>query len=243
MPMPSQTVRDFLTDSFQLVSASSPTVPLYGNDMSYALKVFNRLVSAYSGSGLLTPIAKEVTFVVVPGQSEVTFGPDTFVPLPDVTQEGRLSNLQNAWLTLDGVTYPLIDESRNEFLASFKYDPQLGLPRYCIVYNETNITRMRLYPGPSQLYTLHVYGKFEPRPLTLNDDMSSFPEYSLRFLQLATARDLAAYKGRLSAWNEDLRDLYLEAKQDMETNSSINLTIDADLDSSLNGSWRVKAGI
>jgi hypothetical protein len=73
--------------------------------------------------------------------------------------------------------------------------------------------------------------------------MSAFPEYFLRFLNFALGRELAAFKGRLSAWTQDLRDLYLEAKKDMESTSTVNLAIEADIDSSLNGSWRVKAGI
>ena len=243
MSLPSQTVKEFVSDSYQLITANSPTVPLHGNDTIYAIKRLNKLISYYSGTGLLTTIAKEVVIPLAIGQQNVTFGSSLYTPLPDSTVEGRLSNLQNAWLLLDGVTYPLVDQSRNEFLASFKYDPQLGLPRYCIVYNQTNLTTMRLFPGPSQFFELHVYGKFEPPPLDENSDMSQFPEYSIRFLNFALGRDLAAFKGRLSAWTQELRDLYLEAKQEMESNSSINLAIEADLDSSLNGSWRVKSGI
>ncbi len=243
MGQPSQSVKEFVSDSYQLITAGSPTVPLYGNDTIYAIKRLNKLISYYSGSALLTTIAQEAIIPLAIGQQNVTFGSPLYSPLPDNTAFGRLSNLQNAWLLLDGVTYPLIDQSRNEFLASFKYDPQLGLPRYCIIYNQTNLTTMRLYPGPSQFFELHVYGKFEPPPFTENSDMSEFPEYFLRFLNFALARDLAAFKGRMSAWTQELKDLYLETKLEMESNSSINLAIEADLDSSLNGSWRVKAGI
>jgi hypothetical protein len=242
MAMPSQSVKEFISDSYQLITASSPTVPLYGNDTFFALKRLNKLISAYSGTALMTTIAQEAIYPLAIGQMNVTFGSPAYTPLPNVVL-GRLSNLINAWLLLDGVTYPLIDQSRNEFLASYKYDPQLGLPRYCIIYNQTDLTTMRLFPGPSQFFELHVYGKYEPQPLTENSDMSSFPEYFLRFLNFALARDLAAFKGRLSAWTQELRDLYLEAKQDMDATSTINLAIEADLDSSLNGSWRVKAGI
>jgi hypothetical protein len=243
MSLPSQSVKEFISDSYQLITAGSPTVPLYGNDTIYAVRRLNKLISYYSGTALLTTIAQEAIIPLAIGQQNVTFGSPLYAPLPDSTTFGRLSNLQNAWLLLDGVTYPLIDQSRNEFLASFKYDPQLGLPRYCIIYDQTNLTTMRLFPGPSQFFELHVYGKFEPPPLTENSDMSQFPEYFLRFLNFALGRDLAAFKGRLSAWTPELRELYLEAKQEMDANSSINLAIEADLDSSLNGSWRVKAGI
>lgn len=237
-----QTVKEFVTDSYQLISANSPTVPLAGNDMSKGVQFLNELTQAYSSSGLMITIAKRVTFTVSIGQSEVTFGSPTFLPTPDVTA-GRLANLQNAWLELQGVTYPLIDESRNVFFASYKYDPQVGLPRFCIITNETNLTRMRIYPGASQVYTLNVYGKFELPVLDENSDMSEFPLYYIRYFKLAVANDLANYKGRASAWTEKLERDYREAKKNMEAASSINLAIDTNNESYLNGSWRVKAGI
>lgn len=243
MGMPSQSVKEFISDSYQLITANSPTVPLYGNDTFFALKRLNKLISYYSGSGIMTTIAKEVVVTLGIGQSNITFGSPLYVPLPDVTTEGRLSDAQNIWLLLQGVTYPLIIQSRNEFLSSFKFDPQLGLPRFAIIYNQTDLTTLRIFPGPSQVFELHIYGKFEPAALDENSTMTSFPEYFLRYLNFALARDLAAFKGRLSAWTQELRDLYLEAKQEMEANSSLNLEIDADLDSSLNGAWRTKAGI
>ena len=240
--MAQQTVKQFVSDSYQIVSASSPTVPLHGDDVFKGVQFLNELLLSYSGTGLMLTIAKEVVVPLVNGQSTVTFGEATYVPTPDVTT-GRLANLQNAFLTLNGVTYPLIDESRNEFFAAFKYDPQLGLPRYVIVFNQTDLTTLRLFPGCSQSFTLHVFGKFQLQSIDENSDMSSLPEYYKRFLRFALARDLAVYKGRMSAWTQDLRDLYLEAKNDMEAVSSINLQIQTDLDSSLIGAWRVRAGV
>ena len=241
MPIP-QTVKDFVTDAYQIISASTPTTPLHGNDMLKGVQFLNELLTSYSGTGLLTTINQLVTFNLFANKQNVTFGDATLIPAPDVTF-GRLSNLQNAWLLLDGVTYPLIDQSRNDFFASYKYDPQLGLPRYVIVTNFNDFTNLRLFPGPSQFFQLNVYGKFQLPTLTENSNMSEVPSYYYRYLKLALARDLAIYKGRLSAWTEDLRDLYLEAKKDTESISPVNLAIEADLDSSLNGSWRVKAGI
>jgi hypothetical protein len=237
-----QTVKDFVSDSYQLISANSPTVPLQGNDNLKAIQFLNELLQDYSSSGLLLTIAKQVDFTVAIGQSEITFGSSDFLPTPDVTS-GRLANLQNAWLTLDGVTYPLIDESRNVFLGSYKYDPQLGLPRFCIIYNETNLTRMRIYPGPSQVYDLHVYGKFELPLLTQNSTMAGLPNYYLRYLKFGLARDLAFYKGRANAWDQKLQGIYEEAKQNMTTASSVNLAINSANESYLNGAWRVRSGV
>lgn len=240
--MPTQTVREFLNDSYQLVSASSPNVGLHGNDQSKGLQFLNELLSYYSGTALMLTIAKQVDFVMSIGQREVTFADPSFTPAADV-QEGRLANLQNAWLTLDGVTYPLVDESRNVFLDSYKYDPQQGLPRFVIVYNNDDYTTMRVYPSPSQLYTLSVYGKFELSSLSLNGTMATLPLYYSRYLKLALAKDLAFYKGRSEAWTQKLEDALVEARNEMIAVTPVNVTISPQHDSYLNGSWRVKAGI
>ena len=39
----SQTVKQFVTDAYQLISANSPTVPLQGNDMLKGVQFLNEL--------------------------------------------------------------------------------------------------------------------------------------------------------------------------------------------------------
>jgi hypothetical protein len=242
MALYAQTVKKFVQDSYQLISASSPTVPLHGDDMSKGVQFLNELLKSYSSSGLMLTVSKRVDFVLPIGQRFITFGDPTYTPTPDVP-DGRLANLQNAWLTLDGVEYPLIDESRNVFFGSYKYAPQKGLPRFVIITNDTNLTTMQFYPSASQVYDVTVYGKFELPYVTENDDMSFLPLYYYRYLRLALARDLAFYKGRSSAWDEKLEAMFQEAKDEMESASAINLVIDTANESYLNGSWRVRAGI
>ena len=237
-----QTVKGFVTDSYQLVSSSSPTVPLHGNDMQKGVQFLNELIASLSGTGLMITVAKQVDFTMSIGQQYVTFADASYTPAADV-QEGRLANLQNAWLTLQGVTYPLVDESRNVFFDSYNYNPQQGLPRFCIITNEVDITRMRVYPAPSEVFSLSVYGKFQLPVLTENSSMSLIPTYLNRWLKFALAKDLAAYKGRAQAWTPFLEDMLVKAELDMQSVSSINLAIQSDHDSYLNGNWRVKAGI
>ncbi len=237
-----QTVRGFLKNSYMLIDPANPTQPLVGNTQILGLQFLNELISSYSGTGLMLTVAKQVDFTMSIGQQYVTFADANYLPAADV-QQGRLANLQNAWLTLDGVTYPLIDESRNVFYDSYKYDPQQGLPRFVIIQNQTNVTSMRVYPSPSQVYTLSVYGKFELPSLLINDNMAEFPRYFIRYLRLAVAKDFAFYLGRTEAWTEKLEDALVKAELDMQATSSVNLTITAEHDSYLNGSWRVKAGI
>src|ERR1700687_5209976 len=109
-----ETVKDFVKDSYQLVSANTPTVPLQGYDMSNGIKRLNYLMSAYSGTGLMLTVAKEVVYTLSINQSIITFGDPTFLPTPNVTA-GRLANAADVWLLLDGVTYPLVIESRDVF--------------------------------------------------------------------------------------------------------------------------------
>lgn len=242
MTLFAQPVNDFIQDCYQLTTANSPTVPLQGNDLQKGIQFMNELLKYYSASSLMLTIAQKITFTVAIGQQFVTFGDPTVLPLPDITI-GRLSNLQNAWLELDGVDYPLIDESRGVFFGSYKFFPQLGLPRFVIITNDLNLTTMQLYPAPSQEYTLFVYGKFELPYFTSGMTMAALPLYFYRYLKLAVGRDLAFYKGRSAAWTDKLEELYQEASDNMESVSSMNLVIDSANESYLNGSWRLRAGI
>jgi len=210
--------------------------------MSKGVQFLNELLMNYSSSSLMLTIAKKITLQVQIGQQFVTFGESTYVPTPDVTI-GRLSNLQDAWLELDGVTYPLIDESRGVFFGSYKFEPQLGLPRFVIITNDLDLTTMQLYPAPSQVYNLFVYGKFQLPQLNENSDMSLVAQYYYRYLKFALARDLAYYKGRSAAWDQKLEAMFQEARDDMESVSSMNLVIDSANESYLNGSWRLRAGV
>jgi len=237
-----QTVNDFVQDSYQLISASSPTVPLQGNDLQKGIQFLNELVKSYSSSSLMLTISQKVNFKIQIGQLFATFADPSYVPAATV-QVGRLSNLERAWLELDGVDYPLIDESRGVFFGSYKYFPQLGLPRYVIITNDLNLTTMQFYPGPSQEYNVWVYGKFEMPYLVAGGTMAGFPLYYYRYLKFALARDLAFYKGRSAAWTEKLEAMFQEARDEMESVSTMDLVIDSANESYLNGSWRLRAGI
>jgi len=238
----SQPVNEFVQDCYQLVSASSPTVPLHGNDLSKGIQFTNELLKYYSSSSLLLTIAKKINFSVAIGQQYVTFADPTYTPAADI-QQGRLTNLERAWLELSGVTYPLIDEDRGVFFGSYKFEPQQGLPLFVIITNDLNLTTMQLYPAPSQVYNMFVYGKFELPYLVSDGTMSNLPLYFIRFLRFAVARELAYYKGRSAAWDAKLEGMYQEAKDDMESVTTVDLSIDSANESYLNGSWRVRSGV
>lgn len=177
------------------------------------------------------------------GLSTLTFTHDISDPTVVYIKEGRLANLDNAWLVLSGVTYPLIDKSRDEYLSAWKYEPLQGLPRFIITYPETHVVRAQLYPAPSQFYQFYARGKFQKTELTANDTLDGLPMYQELFLLYAGAKYVSKFKGRGSAWTQDLEDDYRELKAQMEAASEINLSIAGDEQSLLNGAWRVRAGI
>ncbi len=199
-----------------------------------------------TGAKIATIVGNVITMTLnatLTGASVLTFSHE--IPTPDIAyiREGRLANLDNAWLQLSGVTYPLIQESRDEFLAAWKYEPLQGLPRFIITFPETTLVRAQLYPAPSQFFTFFARGKFQKVPLTANDTLEGLPEYQELFLLYAVAKYVAKFKGRGSAWTQDLEADYRELKAQMEAASEINLSIAGDEQSLLNGAWRVRAGI
>ena len=197
-------------------------------------------------TNILTIVGNVVTMTMnatINGASVLTFSHE--IPTPSIAyiKQGRLANLDSAWLQLSGVTYPLIDKNRDEFLAAWKYEPLQGLPRFIITFPDTEIVRAQLYPAPSQFFQFFCRGKFQKLPLTANDSLASLPQYQELFLLYAVAKYVSKFKGRGSAWTQDLEDDYREFKDQMEAASEVNLSIAGDEQSLLNGSWRVRAGI
>lgn len=308
----SYTVRDFCFQSYRLINASNPTVPLKGEDQKLMIQVLNQIMQSYASSGLMMTIAKTISVPVNLGIRDVIFcdpsyptnsntetvnlinGTDTFTVfdgsiyavgelvtgngIPPFTtiftisvntitlsqnatftgssmvtfgalgdavyvKQGRLVNLDNAWLILNGVTYPLIDKSRDDYLAAWKYDPLQGLPRFVITFPDTNFVSLRLYPAPSQFYQFFVRGKFQFSTVGSNDDLSLIPQYYILYFLYAVAKYTSKFKGRSSAWTPDLEADYRELKDNMESASEVNLSIMGDEQSLLNASWRVRAGV
>lgn len=253
--LPYQTVNDFIQDSYQLITANSPTVPLQGNDLQKGIQFLNELIQGYGSSSLMLTIAQKVQLTVQIGQLFVTFADAGFIPPAHWTGDpnygttlpsysgGRLTNLERVWLNLDGVDYPLINEDRGVFYGSYKFFPQLGLPRFAIITNDLDYTTMQIYPGPSQQYDLFVYGKFSLPLITSGGTLDTLPLYYKRYLKTALAKEIAFYKGRSAAWDAKLEARLQELKDDMESVSAVDLVIDSANESYLNGSWRLRAGI
>lgn len=238
----SLTVREFVEQSYQLISASSPTIPLQGSDLSFGIRILNQLLQSYAATGLMITIASTQTVALAIGQEYVVTGDASYIPTPDITV-GRLANLENAWLELDSVDYPLINISIDEFNTAWKYEPLQGLPRFVIVYQDTQTTSLRLYPAPSQYFQFFVRGKFQLPVVTSNSDMSLLPDYYQQYLMFAVARQLAPFKGRMAAWVKDLEAIYQELKDNIVSSSEVNVAIGGDRQSLLNGAWRVRAGV
>lgn len=244
----------FVDPSYSTATTQQELVPL--TIASPTITVVNGSIysvgDGVSGTGIpaLTTIYTIVGNVItltanatLTGSSVLTFSHEVVDPTIVYIKQGRLANLDNSWLTLNGVTYPLIQKSRDEYLGAWKYEPLKGLPRFIITFPDTNMVRAQLYPAPSQFYTFNLRGKFQLPLLTVNDDLSEVPEYYHLYFMYATAKYVSKFKGRGSAWTPDLEAEYRELKDNMEAASEVNLSIAGDQQSLLNGHWRIKAGI
>ncbi len=241
------TVREFIYQMYRLINASNPTTPLHGDDQELAILVLNQILQEYASSGLLITISKTVSVPIIQGVKEIIFTNPDYVPPVDPTvvqiAEGRLANFQNAWLELEGLTYPLEDITRDYYLASWKYEPLQSLPRFIVIFPEVDVVRARIFGAAAQSFTFFTRGKFQLPTLTVDDDMGIIPQYQTMFLLFAVAKDVCLFKSRAGAWTPELNARYMELKENMEGASEINLTITGSDRAMLNGAWRVKAGI
>jgi hypothetical protein len=179
----------------------------------------------------------------ITGPSTLTFTQPINVPGVTFITQGRLANIDSAWLILDGVTYPMIYKSRDDFLAAWKFEPLKGLPRFIISYPNTDWVDVQVYPAPSNYFQFFLRGKFQLPEETINSSLSQLPQYYVRYLMYAVAREVALYTSRADAWTDKLEARYQECYDIMQASSEINLAISGDEQSLLNGAWRVRAGI
>lgn len=235
-------VREFIQDCYRLISAHTPTAPLYGDDLSLGIRKLNQVLASYSGNGLLITVAETQRITVNVGQTEVTSGSPDDLPEPNMI-DGRLANLANAWLEFSGVTYPLDIVNNDIFFSGYRVENLLGLPCMVVPFYDRHVTRVRLYPAPSQPYELFLQGKWQIPRLRSTDDMSAVPEYYIRFLMFATAKDIAFSKGRSEAWTEKLEAEYRDARDEMVGVSDVNLELNYQDNVMLAGAARVKAGV
>lgn len=236
------TVKQFLRGCYNLINAHNPTLTLIGDELQVGIDILNQLLQSYASTGLMITIAKTVTTNIVLGQSEITIGAATVVPTPTII-DGRMANMDNAWLTLTGVDYPLIYISKPEFNSAWKYAPLQGLPRFVLLYPEIEVTRLKLYPAASQGYQFSARGKFQLPTLISTDDMGIVPQYYILYIKYATAKQIAFETGRAEAWIPKLEAELTRLTDLMESASEMSLSIMGEKESMLNGAWRVRAGI
>lgn len=237
------TIKQLLDDSYRLINPSNPTTPLHGNDLMFGLRRLNSLLRSFAADGLMLTISSEKNTAILVGQEDVIVGPAAFIPTPNIPF-GRMANWESAWLNLQGVDYPLVFKTRDEWDSSFKYTPLSGLPRFIIPFPDVQTVRFRLYPSPSQAYQFFIRGKFQlPDYVTTDDTILTLPGYYERYFLFAVGKDLALFKGRTEAWTDKLENELIKAEKIIQANSEVNLAIVGDEESLLNGAHRVRAGV
>ena len=160
------TIKQFLNDSYRLINPSNPTTPLHGNDESFGLRRLNDLLTSYASDGLMMTIASTQNVAMVAAQETITVGPPPPVTVPPTPplyniNIGRMANWESAWVQLQGVDYPLVFKTRDEWESAFKYVPLQGLPRFIIPFPEVLSVTFRIYPAPSQFFQFYIRGKFQ----------------------------------------------------------------------------------
>ena len=98
------TVREFVLQMYRLISASNPTIPLYGDDEKLAIQVLNQLMQSYASSGLMLTIAQTVTAPVNLGIQNIIFC-DPSYPTGQQTETVSLISGTDTFSVVNGSIY------------------------------------------------------------------------------------------------------------------------------------------
>jgi len=95
---------------YRLITASTPTVPLHGDDENLALRTMNRILNSYASTGLLLTIANTETVPVSLPVKEIWFtSPDYVGPVTTQTETVTLTKVSPSFTVVDGTLYSVGD--------------------------------------------------------------------------------------------------------------------------------------
>lgn len=221
---PGNTVREFLDDCYGIISPSQPSQSLRGIQFKRGLKSLNGLLAFYGLTGFLLPVSDQIIVAVAGGQRDVFFSDCATMPCADWTG-GRIAAMQNAWLTFNGVVYPLYDRSRNRFNNMARPLNTSGLPLEYIIHDEVNYTRLELFPPPSRPYLLHIDAKFAASYIDENSTMPQIPQYYRNYFEYAVAKEIAYKNAMANAWTQDLQATLDDKERIVINNTPVNVDI------------------
>lgn len=199
--MSNRTPEDIIIASYRQFAGKSPEEVLTSSEMTIGFDLLNDSISAYNSDGSFISYEATVFFNTVPfvGQYVLTNKLPPIVP-PPPPQPSQVFVPSNPIVQLNfvnflfgNVVYPVRIISKNEFYNSIRVNNVPGLPYYCFLDQQEDLSIVTLYPVPNIVYGMEVRGKIRFNYLQRFSVVQQIPEYFFKFLRYELGKELVSF--------------------------------------------------
>jgi hypothetical protein len=243
MPQTPRTTNDVIIQSMRLIGELTPNEIPSADQLNQGLYCLNDLLDSLSTAGIYIPFVRELSFNLIPNQSDYTVS--TAIANPDVEFE-QIVEVDLCNIIYLTTSYPLRVISLPERYLSMTQTNLTVRPQTVTLIRSNLYSLLRFYPIPDKQYECQIRGKFMLDELELFDNLEEVPRSYYSFLRYALAREfLNIYPS--ANWSAQAEDKYKSMYQTMLPANDIDVAIRPDgllmtrygygIDNSWGGNW------
>lgn len=201
------TTEQLILQSYRMASIISPNEVPDAEQMSNGFELINEIISTFQMSGLFIPFDKIINFTSTAGVSKYTFtnallpiappGPPPdfpFVQAPEqVVPSDFIVKLDYVNLAFGNVIYPVRIIAKSEYYDNIRISSLQSIPVFCFLERGSTTSSINFYPTPIRAFPMEIKAKVALNYLTRFTTITAVPQYFIKFLRHALARDLLPY--------------------------------------------------
>ena len=171
--MPLVTAADLINDAARASGKLGPGRTLSQSEQDDALRIFQRMVDAWSIESLMIFSRTRTTYTLIPGQAQITIGP---VGDWEATRPIRIESLGLVLTSVSPhVETPIEILTDDQWAAKRVKDLSSNLPRQCWINDSWPLTSLYFWPVPLEANDIALYHWAQLATPTSLDSIIRFP--------------------------------------------------------------------
>lgn len=215
----SMTVNQLVREAYETAALIEEDEDLSAAKLNRGVSILNQLVSQFN-TGEIVPYYQNLSFDLVASQSSYIL---SLADGADVSTNPLLQ-LSNAYLTVNGQTFPLEIITDQEYFNSWRAVTTNGQPFQVYLDSGINTSSLTFYLTPDQNYSCTIRGKFCLSNFVANTDITNLPSYYYQYLIFLLAKRLAAAYPS-GVWTQIAQDFLDQSENAVRSANKLNVLV------------------
>lgn len=217
-----RTVNELISAAFYLIGEFSEEEPITGADFQRGFDIINLVIDSFSGTEHYIPLTKSIEFNLTPNKNEYIISNVPGV-IADVAAN-RLAQVNYFNIEYpDNWRWPVQIITKTQVYTNF-YNPTISArPRYVLMENSEESTKITLFPTPNTNDKAILHGKFYLDKFEKFQPIRNIPLNYQEFLIYATGKRLINYYPSAN-WMPQTEQIYRELYDTVVSSNDIDMT-------------------